>query len=603
MFKKNLEAINKSNHDLTKRLNTISIEDAKKSIEVYQAQSGDVIISYNNVMLDNATNPIEDSNINWQNNVQEQLLNTDIIIIFGLGLGYLFKRAYISCPCKILIYEPNLEVLRFVLEYVDLSEQLSDTRVFLTNDENDFSNYLTEKYITNDKIKFIYPPGYLNINSKEIISISDIILNICNSKNADINTISKLSKLWVKNNINNIKFMDNSRPLSILKNEFKDLTALILAAGPSLKSNIDTIKQNRDKYIIFAVNRSLDYLIQNDVIPDFLVVADARYVEYTIKELGKASSKINLITTTKADSCIYNYKFNSIFNYYLKNDVFNEEVNKIFPKEIELYQTEGTAVSQCYYSAIEMGFSKIVFCGLDLALKEKVAYADGEEVLILSETQTLISSDQRKLVQVKSVTGDLITTRDDYELFIKQLEKAFSKDKAPVLYNTTDFGAYLEGMIYEPLEKISKQLPEINIDITKKISEKYSITQDIWEKILETQKNMIFSQKENILNIKTQIESWLKQNKSIIEAIASSTPKENTLILLNNIQKAELSIIKEILNSMILGSYFQSEILKYTELSKDNGLNIETDIKARKYSLEMFEQILPEIEELLDKLN
>lgn len=601
MFLKNINAIKKTNSDLAEKLVNISLEKAQQDINVYNATSGDLVISYKEKLLDDADNPIEQAKQNWLANAHDDLSKNDIVIVFGLGLGYLFKRAYISSECKILIYEPNINILRFVLEYVDFSNELSDKRVFLANDEKQFENFFKHNYFSKDKLEFIYPKGYIELNSKELISISDKIIEISNAKNADLNTTKKFSKLWVENNIKNLPVTENSRPLNILKDKFKDTTALIIAAGPSLKSDIETIKKNRNKFIIFTINKSLDFLLESGITPDFLLAADAQYVIYTIENLKDFSRHINLISTTRVDSCIYNQIFNAIFNYYLKNDTFNEVMANLLPDKIQLNETEGTTVSQAYYSAKIMGCKNIIFSGLDLAIKDEEAYANGEKVKMYRDGLAIFHQDVKKLIQVKSAKGDYVTTRDDYEVFIHQFEALFAKNNSLNIYNTSSFGAYIKGMIYEPITKILEGIEPVNFNLNEEIQKICIETKEAQELIFKTQKNLVEKQKNEIINIQSDIKSFLQQNKAQIKNLALGELNENIFNELNSIKKTELSIISSILDNVILNQYFQIEILDYSKLNREN--EPEKIIEARKKSIVMFEQFLKEIELLIEKIS
>ncbi len=601
MFLKNINAIEKTNSHLAEKLSNISLEEARQDINVYNATSGDLIISYKEKLLDDADNPIEQTKQNWIANTNDNLSKNDIVIVFGLGLGYLFKRAYISSNSKILIYEPNTNILRFVLEYVDFSNELSDKRVFLANDEKQFENFFKHNYLSKDKLEFIYPKGYLELNSKELISISDKIIEISNAKNADLNTTKKFAKLWVENNIKNLSVTENSRPLNIIKDKFKGTTALITAAGPSLNSNIETIKKNRDKFIIFTVNKSLDFLLKNGIIPDFLLVADAQYVSYTIENLKDFSRNINLISTTRVDSCIYNQDFNAIFNYYLKNDTFNEALANLLPDKIQLNETEGTTVSQAYYSAKIMGCKNIIFSGLDLALKDEEAYANGEKIKMYRDGLAIFHQDVKKLIQVKSAKGGYVTTRDDYEVFIHQFESLFTNNNSLNIYNTSDFGAYIKGMIYEPISKILEVIEPVNFNINEEIQKICAETKESQELIFKTQKNLVEKQKKEIINIQSDIKSFLQKNKVQIENSAFEKLNENIFYKLNEIKKTELSIISSILDNVILNQYFQIEILDYSKLNKED--EPEKMVEARKKSIIIFEQFLEKIDLLLEKIS
>lgn len=588
MFLKNLNALNSQNPNLAKKLNEFSLEDAQKIVSVLQAQSGDLVIAYDSEPLDDMVNPLEKSRNIWDTLVKNQLEKNDIVLVFGLGLGYLFKRAYVNTNSRIVVYEPKIEVLRFVLEYVDFSEQIKDKRIYITDNESDCVEYLSEKYISNDKIEIVYSDIYLNLFSDNLLFLSKKIIQLCESKKADVLTIQKLSKNWILNNIENVQYMANSRPLSLLKDMCIGKTALILGAGPSLKSNLDSIRPNRDKYIIFAVNKVFDYVVDNGVEPDFLVAADARWIDYTIRVRPDVFEKTNLISTTKAHSFTYKQNFHSIFNYYLKNDSFYEELNSKFPEEITLYETEGTAISQCYYSALEMGFLKIIFCGLDLAIKQNEAYAPDIQVEVRTDGSATFSREIKKIVEIKSVTGEMVQTRDDYAMFVSQLESAFAKNKTAKLYNSSDFGAYIEGMIYEPFVDSIKHIAPVGIDMNAKIEELYLKSEDRWQQIYNAQLEILKSQQDNVCKISSSVEDWLGKNRKVIESIGKNNINRQTVENLNRIKSEELSIIKNVLNNVILGSYFQFEILEYSKLNNENS----DLIAARQYSLRLFDQVV-----------
>ena len=95
MFQKNLEAIRIKNPDLASELEKIS-SDSIKNIKVIRAESNDLIISYNNIPLHNMIDPVREAKTTWNRAVKTKLKRTDMQIVFGLGLGYLFKRAFVQ---------------------------------------------------------------------------------------------------------------------------------------------------------------------------------------------------------------------------------------------------------------------------------------------------------------------------------------------------------------------------------------------------------------------------------------------------------------------------------------------------------------------------
>ena len=96
--------------------------------------------------------------------------------------------------------------------------------------------------------------------------------------------------------------------------------------------------------------------------------------------------------------------------------------------------------------ASKLGFSKIICTGLDLAFKNDVMYSTGETVNKAPNGQIITGNSTKNLVKVKSVTGEMVSTRDDYAAFINHFETLIKDLNIKEVYNTTSFGAAIEGM-------------------------------------------------------------------------------------------------------------------------------------------------------------
>ena len=96
-------------------------------------------------------------------------------------------------------------------------------------------------------------------------------------------------------------------------------------------------------------------------------------------------------------------------------------------------------------AAIKLGFSKIVTAGLDLAFKDNVIYSSGESIQRVSQEEIIVDNVRKNLVQVKSVNGGMVYTREDYATFIHHFETLIKELKYKEIYNVTTFGAYIDG--------------------------------------------------------------------------------------------------------------------------------------------------------------
>ncbi len=454
MFNKNMEFIN--NEALKSRLAGMKLEESRWDISYCMTPTNDYLLLKNDVPLDDINDPRGAIKDMLKKTIKSPMGANDIIITFGIGLCYLLDEVFNTYPSKILVYEPDIKILHFVLNNVDISEHLSSGRVYITNDLNELLTKLSEIYITKDKVEVVYLKNYAVVKNRELLELSQKVYEICKSKTVDVNTIAKFSRTWLVNTVKNINIINAGSfyKLSDLEGKFFGQTALILAAGPSFAENIEKIKENREKYVIFAVNKVLRTAITNGIIPDFVVGLDAENLAVTLAGLEEYLPKITYITDLRAESQAYNYNFKKILVSFASNDMVIKKIQE-HNNFMKLYECGGSSTTMAFVSAVKMGFEKVIFSGLDLAFKDNVMYADGEKINRISEDKIAIYNVEKNLTKVKSVTGDEILTRDDYAAFITHFEVLIKDLGYTEIYNTTSFGADIEGMRNLPFESIS----------------------------------------------------------------------------------------------------------------------------------------------------
>ncbi len=478
-----------SNSSLKKRLSGITFEEASNDFNCFIAKSGDYALAKKNFPYDDIENPVQSVIDICQNTITSEPQKTDFIIIYGLGLGYILDEVYTRYKSRIIVFEPDLHLLRFVMENVDLSHILSDSRVFISNDCSECCSKVSEHYLSHDKIDILYLKNYGLIKPKELILLSNMLFNTCRAKIADINSIKIVSKAWVKNVINNITFYRNIKPLYTLDNTVNKGTALVLGAGPSLLDNIDRIRLNRDKFTVFAISKVLPTLQNYGIIPDFAVFSDAINHSDINSLNDDFVSETNVITDIKADSVISSKKWKEVYFYFSNNtDFVNKLVNEGF---VKAYPSVGTATLNGIMCAAMLGFKKIVVCGFDLAFKDNLAYNDTS--LILKGNKAQINNYSIDTTLVKSVNGNMVKTRVDFANFIPQCENNLKLlPEGTEIYNTSDFGAYIKGMIYTDFQSvipsevcnivsIGAQLKIQTLDLTTALHQEITILDELYD--------------------------------------------------------------------------------------------------------------------------
>ena len=555
MFDNNIKLLEKINKTLALKIKNISLKEASKDVSALKNEFGEYILVKNEKFVDDTPSPVKSAEEIYSQSIKKAVSRHDFIVIFGLGLGNLLDYTHEKSIANLILYEPDLSILRFTFEYVDLSKYFADGRLYITDNIQDCVNYIEEKFLLYDIIEFVYIKNYVLSHSSEFTVLTEKIYSACNAKIIDMNTTQKLSKDWVTNELANISTKNIYYPINILKNKFKDKTALILGAGPSLKDNLDNIKKYRDKFVIFAVHRTLQTLINNDITPDFCVIVDAKWLNYYLKPDMAKINEVNCIADIKADKYVQQLPFKNLFAYYSTNNIICGKFQTKLSDEIELLETGGTSTICAYRCAAYLGFKDIIFAGIDLAFKDDTVYCDGQIATANNSHSVKIQNVVREITTVKSITGEYVQTRADYASFIRQFETIFAKDKKSNLYNLTTFGAFINGMKYKQLEEIISSTCPQSVSSDEYITPAIEENQLLPEKIKQVSVKILKEEKEKITPIVTLINEWFEMYAEHPSFFDYAT-----------------NIITKITSSMILQDCIQIELIKFSKLvlSKNN---------------------------------
>ncbi|MEI8378171.1 MAG: hypothetical protein WCF95_06500, partial [bacterium] len=197
MFEKNITELAKKNPKLAEKIKAFPYEDVK-GIEVYESESKNLIISYKGILLHSSEDPLRETKSIWHKTVKVDFKANDIQVVYGLGLGYLFKRAYVNANSRILLLEQSMDILRFVFENVDFSSELSDDRVFVVDTQEDVIKFFENKYLAGDKIEVLFLPSYLELDQKGLLTLSHNLFQTLKDKNIVQHTALFMSKMKLK---------------------------------------------------------------------------------------------------------------------------------------------------------------------------------------------------------------------------------------------------------------------------------------------------------------------------------------------------------------------------------------------------------------------
>lgn len=601
MFEKNIKAIKEKNPQLAEKLEKIDV-DSIEGITVAEAENEDLILGYKNIALHSTVDPIREARVIWNKTIQAELKKNDIQVVFGLGLGYLFKRAYLNANSKVFLFEPYAELLRFVLQHVDLSAELSDERVYITDNIKDIADKLRKEYLQGDRAEFLYLPAYASLATETLEELTGKIMEIVEEKSSDINTVFKFAIYWNENVIKNMPYLLNSVSLGALKDKFSGKTALIIGAGPSLAENIEQIKQNKDKFVTIAAGKAFNVLVENGITPDFVTFADATSAKKQLNGTEKHVENTNIIVSPRSDNYAVSLNAKNKVPYLSETDPFSNLFYKHSSFEPGVISSASSVSITNYFIAKSLGFSTIAFSGLDLAFPDNKIYATGEE-LKLDENgyiEMKTPSRGRTVKYTKDRNGREIATRDDYLLFIRQFEEVLEEETGLVrVINTSTRGAYINGMNYAEFDEFVKDLPEQQVAVDDTLTEAHSRTKNDWNSCIQKVFDEIYRNKNEINEIKNESELILSNINKLLEKTETEVFDNFNESEFSEIMHAPIELRKKVMNNLVLSTTLQGELWSYTKNYKtENLLNKEVLIN----NLTQEKQLLSKINNYSERL-
>jgi hypothetical protein len=422
--------------------------------------------------------------------------------------------------------------------------------------------------------------------------------------------------------IQNIPFIMNEPPLMKLKDAYKDKTAVVVSAGPTLDRNIETLKKYRDNYILITVGTAVKTLYANDLKPDFLSIIETYNSSKQVE--GLDLDDVYLITEPYSNPELRNFKYKKILSHISANSPINHLWAEICGENIEEYWSKGTVSYTALNSARILGCSKIILVGQDLAYIEGQCYskdsaykdlickyntekqkweitakdfeAFSSAISTSSDPETrhsvAISRLERlnnSLYQVKGINGDMIPTESVYAAFVKPLTE-FTEHFTGIEYiNTSLVGAQIDGFENISLEDALKDTTVIkskDIDVNYEY-DRSSIGNNIKAelaslkealKLLDDGKQMLKNLFNNLKRLKNVDENILKSLKKVsllyLNLTSDFADKNKLYDLISASGKIDLDY-----EMKMMRTFDYKSVLRITEKISEYFINTENKIK------------------------
>ena len=589
IFEKNIQALNIKNGPFALKL----VKYIPTEIPQLIQENGQYNLLYKNQLLHNKISPLGEA--------KEIFTNADnnpsaIHLIYGLGLGYLFQFASLNSKGTVILYEPDLNILKTAFLLVDFSGDILKNNVFVTDSLEDVEEYIYKNSNTENTPLLLSTIAYRELNQTGFNDLVATLQRMVGSFSMDRKFTKEKFYPLLKQTLNNIPKMVNEIPLLEIKNYYKGQTAVVVSAGPTLDRNIETIKKYRNNIVLIVVGTALKTLEKNNIIPDFLCIIES--FDSSKQLNGIDTEKINFVTEPFSHPNMRNFEFKNVFSHISSNMPINTFWADVSGIKIDEYLSKGTVSYTALNTARILGCSKIVLVGQDLAYIEGQCYSKDSAYKDLvckrnndtnkweitakdfesfadslsnnPDKQARENTAKRRLERlnnslyyVKGINGDMIPTESVYSAFIKPLTE-FTKIYPEFEYiNTSLGGAQIDGFKNISLEEALKD---------SEIIQKREIKTDF-----EYDKNMI---KENLFKYKTGLGS---ANYILEEIIKLSKNIGNDIKRYKTVNTDILKTLKKIMTGYeALSVDFAHKNMLFDFITASEKIDVEYEIKMTK---------------------
>lgn len=465
-------------------------------------------------------------------------------------------------------------------------------------------------------IKFIKNTASIQLAPDFYHELETKIRELFSSKMSDLLTKFEFETLWTSNILkNSIRYFstDHCYKISNLRSELSGIPAMLVSAGPSLRSTLPMIQSVRNKVFLLSCDTSLKVLLNSGIVPDAIYTLDAQ-MNSLFHFLGEDLSEIPifadmvtspyLLDTLHPKSVVYSMtaKFIQDARGEWKREVTSGgEIADEYLGEIGDIQSGGSVATTAFDALRYLGCEHVYFVGQDLAYTGREIHSTGTHhnekwLSLVSRKQSLEKINEAVVRKRDTRYVDSIQENKkvltDYvlDLYRYWFEESASSIEGMQLVNLGRQGARIKGMINDSPENYQKYFrdykdhnypwkmhpiwkagkldaipPKEQNPHTKDSSNTHNLLKvKIWKDINDSLQLMKEIEKNE--NAISKIEAWFRE-KSYLKRIyrkseiyiarhrdEMSDEKKKSL-LLNSISK-ELTILKRKLYPMMDEDFF-----------------------------------------------
>ena len=389
-------------------------------------------------------------------------------VYLGVGLGYHVAKAATQLndnKSLVIVYEPDLSLLRAVLEKIDHTNWLGRANVILADDTMDRSGLLgrIENFgsIMTQGTQLITHPTCRQLHADSLNTFGGMVTEALSFFRTNVATALVNSSRTVRNNTMNIAYYGAGHNTNDLHQSKVGFPAVCVGAGPSLAKNIDLLcdPEIRKNVVVITAQTTLKPLLARGIRPDFVTALDYHAISSRFYEGLSQLDDITLVAEAKANPSILDSFPGPI--RVTQSNFMDRMLDKLAPP-ITPVPSGATVAHLSFYVAQHLGCDPIMLIGQDLGFSDGLYYCPGTAIhdvwaTELNSFNTLEMMEWQRIVRHRGllsreddIYGNPIFTDEQMVTYLKQFERDFAKAPQEVL-DCTEGGLPIQNTIPMPL--------------------------------------------------------------------------------------------------------------------------------------------------------
>lgn len=371
------------------------------------------------------------------------------VVVVGFGMGY--HVAELARAMKrtgvVIVFEPDVALLRSVLERVDHSDWLEQSNVLLLTDAED-EGAMAEalqglEHVLAMGVAIVEHPA----SGPRLAGAGRVFLErftgVLKAVRTTVVTSMVQTEATLRNLTQNLDHYALGRGIADLKDACAGRPAIVIAAGPSLQRNIDLLARPgvRDNFVLIAAQTVLKPLLARGIRPHFVTALDFHEISRRFYE-GLTPADVRGVTL------VVEPKVNPAVPASFPGDVrctadgwLDELLGPALARPMGAIQPGATVAHLSYYLARFLGCDPVALVGQDLGFTDGQYYAAGAAIHDvwapeLNEFNTLEMHEWQRIVRhrpllrrVSDHLGRPVYTDEQMATYLVQFLRDFRADQ------------------------------------------------------------------------------------------------------------------------------------------------------------------------------